>query len=222
MKKNHYIILLICLVVISIIVVCVKGFNVDLDYAENTSVTVEIGQQIDIKDIQNITEEIFGKDKAIIQPVEVYNDVVQITVKNINDEQLENLKTKINEKYNLEKEVADFRVVQNANTRLRDEISHYILPIMISFVIIHVYELIRFKKLGLLNVLYVAVLPVIVVQILLGCIYAICRIPIGAETAILPLLLYVLCEYKGIRDLTKKLEEKNNKKDKSEDPIRAD
>lgn len=223
MKKNHYIILLMCLVVIAVIIVCIKGFNVDLEYAENTSITIDIGQEFDVKDIRAITDEIFGKDKVIVAPVEVYKDVVQIKVKEVNDEQLESLKTKINEKYELEKEVSDFRVVQNANTRLRDIVSHYILPIIISFVIIHAYELIRFRKLGILNIIYIAIIPVVTAQILLACIYAISRIPVSSEATWISLFLYVLSEYKVIRSLAKKLEtELDKEKKESDDPIRAE
>lgn len=219
MKKNHYIILFSLIVVISIIIVCIKGFNVRLEYAENTSVTINIGKEFNVEDIKSIANEVFEKKEVIVQQVEVYKDVVQITVKDVSDEQLENLKTKINEKYELDRQVSDFRIEKKANTRLRDIVSHYILPVAISFVIIHVYELIRFRKLGNLDVIRITILPVIISQIALACVYAICRIPIGKEATILSMAIYCIAEYKGIKDLIKK-EESNKLKEKSDEPVR--
>lgn len=219
MKKNHYIILFSLIVVISIIIVCIKGFNVRLEYAENTSVTINIEKEFNVEDIKNIANEVFGKEKVIVQQVEVYKDVAQITVKDVSDEQLENLKTKINEKYELDRQVSDFRIEKKANTRLRDIVAHYILPVAISFVIIHVYELIRFRKLGKVNIICTTILPVIISQIALACVYAICRIPIGKEVPILSMAIYCIAEYKGIKDLIKK-EEINKLKKKSDEPVR--
>lgn len=219
MKKNHYIILFSLIVVISIIIVCIKGFNVRLEYAENTSVTINIGKEFNVEDIKSIANEVFEKKEVIVQQVEVYKDVVQITVKDVSDEQLENLKDKINEKYELDRQVSDFRVEKKANTRLKDIVAHYILPVAISFVIIHVYELIRFRKLGNLDVICITILPVIISQIALACVYAICRIPIGREAPILSMAIYCIAEYKGIKDLIKK-EETNKLKEKSDEPVR--
>ena len=57
--------------------------------------------------------------------------MVQITVKEASEGQINELNTKINEKYELENSIDDVEVVQNANVRLRTLIKPYILPISI-------------------------------------------------------------------------------------------
>ncbi len=203
MKRNVYI-ALICLVLIAVIIVCFKGFNIGLEYAENTCITVNVGKQFEKKDIQAITNEVFPKTKVIIQPVEVYKEAVQITVKDVSDEQLEALNTKINEKYELENEVSDIEVIKNTNVRLRDVIKHYIWPVVIASVIVLAYELLRFKKQGFKNVLCMAIVPVVLAQVLLTCVYAICRIPVNSYTCNVALILYILSEIFAYQLLFKK------------------
>ena len=100
-------------------------------------------------------------------------------------------------------------------------VSHYILPILISFIIILIYELIRFRKQGFGNVLYTAVAPVALAQVLLFCIYAVCRIPVGSEDTIVSLILYIASICIGIRNLVRKAEEKKTEKKDGDDPIRV-
>ena len=124
-------ILLICLLIAGIIVIAVKGFNVGLKYSENTQIAINIGKTFEINDIKQITSEVFKGQRVIIQKVELYEDMVQITVKEASEGQINELNTKINEKYELENSIDDVEVVQNANVRLRTLIKPYILPISI-------------------------------------------------------------------------------------------
>lgn len=211
MKRNIYI-ALICLVLIAVIIVCFKGFNVGLEYAENTSITVNLGKQFDKKDIRAITKEVFPNEKVIIQTVEIYKEAVQITVKDVSDEQLETLNTKINEKYELENEVSNIEVIKNTNTRLRDVIKHYVLPVIIASIAVLAYELLRFRKQGLKNILYIAIVPIVLAQVLLACVYAICRIPVNSYTCNVSLILYIISELFVYKKLLKgEISEKSKK-----------
>lgn len=211
MKKIAQIIL-ICLVLAGIIVIATLGFNVGVRYGENTQININIGKEFDSKDIRNIAKEVFGNQSVIVEYVEIYKDVVQITVKDATDEQIAELNNKINEKYELSNDLSnadDVLVARNANTRLRDLVMPYILPISISAAIIVIYEVIRFRKLGVWKVLYGAILAIIAPQAVLFSIYAITRIPVNRLTAAISIALYILSVFKGIEIFLEQKQEKN-------------
>ena len=211
MKKIAQIIL-ICLVLAGIIVIVTLGFNVGVRYGENTQININIGKEFDSKDIKNIAKEVFGNQSVIVEHVEIYKDVVQITVKDATDEQIKELNNKINEKYELSNDLSnpdDVLVARNANTRLRDLVMPYILPISISAAIIVIYEVIRFRKLGVWKVLYEAILAIIAPQAVLFSIYAIARIPVNRLTAAISIALYMLSVFKGIEIFLEQKQEKN-------------
>ena len=198
-------IVLIFLMLIVIIIIATLGFNVGKKYSENSQINIYIGKEVKKEDLESIAEEIFGKNKSIVQLVELYNDMAQITVKEVTDEQIEELNTKINEKYELENTIGEELIVtQNANARLRDLIYPYLLPIAISGIIIIIYNVIRFRKVGKLKVLYKTIMFLVVPQAILASIYAIFRIPITRMVSVLSIILYITSAFGSNFYLSKK------------------
>lgn len=184
-------ILLICLLIAGIIVIAIKGFNVGLKYSENTQIAINIGKTFEINDIKQITSEVFKGQRVIIQKVELYEDMVQITVKEASEEQINELNTKINEKYELENSIDDVEVVQNANVRLRTLIKPYILPISILSIVTILYAMIVYRKQGILYVLYTTAMAIVAPQAILSSLYAVTRIPINRLTSIIAVVVYI-------------------------------
>lgn len=184
-------ILLICLLIAGIIVIAVKGFNVGLKYSENTQIAINIGKTFEINDIKQITSEVFKGQRVIIQKVELYEDMVQITVKEASEEQINELNTKINEKYELENSIDDVEVVQNANVRLRTLIKPYILPISILSIVTILYAMIVYRRQGILYVLYTTAMAIVAPQAILSSLYAVTRIPINRLTSIIAVVVYI-------------------------------
>ena len=184
-------ILLICLLIAGIIVIAVKGFNVGLKYSENTQIAINIGKTFEINDIKQITSEVFKGQRVIIQKVELYEDMVQITVKEASEGQINELNTKINEKYELENSIDDVEVVQNANVILRTLIKPYILPISILSIVTILYAMIVYRKQGILYVLYTTAMAIVAPQAILSSLYAVTRIPINRLTSIIAVVVYI-------------------------------
>ena len=184
-------ILLICLLIAGIIVIAVKGFNVGLKYSENTQIAINIGKTFEINDIKQITSEVFKGQRVIIQKVELYEDMVKITVKEASEGQINELNTKINEKYELENSIDDVEVVQNANVRLRTLIKPYILPISILSIVTILYAMIVYRKQGILYVLYTTAMAIVAPQAILSSLYAVTRIPINRLTSIIAVVVYI-------------------------------
>lgn len=197
-------ILLICLMIAGIIVIATLGFKVGLKYSENTQINIAIEKDYNIKDIKAIAAEVFGNNKTTIQVVELYEDMVQITVKEASQEQIEEFNNKINEKYEIENTMEDIIVSYNANTKLRDLAKPYIAPIAISAVLVVAYEVVRFHKLGMWKILYKLAMSIIAPQAVLFSIYAVLRLPINRLTAIISLGIYIASICYGITTLLNK------------------
>lgn len=197
-------ILLICLMIAGIIVIATLGFKVGLKYSENTQINIAIEKDYNIKDIKAIAADVFGNNKITIQVVELYEDMIQITVKEASQEQIEEFNNKINEKYEIENAMEDIIVSYNANTKLRDLAKPYIAPIAISAVLVVAYEAVRFHKLGMWKILYKLAMSIIAPQAVLFSVYAVLRLPINRLTAIISLGIYIASICYGITTLLNK------------------
>lgn len=185
-------ILLICLIIAGTIVIATVGLNVGIKYSENTQISINIGKEFEVSDIKQITDEVFKKQTVLVQVIELYEDMVQITVEEATSEQIESLNTKINEKFEIENTISDIGVIQNANVRLRDIVKPYILPVSIVSIITILYTMIVYRKLGVWKVLYTMVMNIVASQAILISLYAVTRLPINRLTAIISIIVYIV------------------------------
>ena len=184
-------ILLICLIIVGVICAVTLNFNVGLKYSENTQIGINIGKEFEVKDVKNIAKEIFN-GPIMVQYIELYRDMVEITVKDATDEQISDLNNKINEKYEITNEIADIEVTRNAKIDFKSFIKPYIAPILITLAIIIVYAMIMFRKIGIFNVLYNLAINIVGSQALLFSIYAITRLPINRITPVIAIVVYII------------------------------
>lgn len=193
-EKNKKIlaIVIICLIILAgIIVTIVLGFNKELKYAQSQSINVYIEQQVDRNKIQDIANEILGRNN-MVEVVEIYEDLVTIRAKSISDEQKNNLVNKIKENYEFEQTAEETTIKNIPAARLIDMYKNYIIPFAISGVVVLIYMLIRYRKKGILNVLAKTIfIPVITMLVVLS-IIAITRIPVGRFIPVVVILVYVL------------------------------
>lgn len=218
-KSKQLKIILIALVIITgIVMIAVKGFNFDLKYQNAQRVELYLKTEFNISDIRQITDEVFGNQKVMIQKVEVFEDSVYIMTTSISDEQKNNLITKINEKYETELTTEDTTVEDIGHTRGRDIIKPYIIPFAIAVIVVLIYLGIRYYKLSIAKVIAKSIGIMALAQILLFSIIAITRIPIGRLTIPMVILVYLLTLF-GItnmfeKDLSKKKLEEDKDKSK--------
>ena len=216
-SKQLKIILIILVIIAGIVMIAVKGFNFDLKYQDTQRVELYLQTEFNISDIKEITDDVFGSQKVMIQKVEVFEDSVSITTTSISDEQKSNLITKINEKYGTELTAEDTQVENIAHTRGRDIIKPYIIPFIVAVVATLVYLGIRYYKLNLVKVVAKSIGILLLTQILLFCIMAITRIPIGRLTIPMVLLVYLVTLYA----MTNQFENNLNKKEIEEEKEKA-
>ena len=125
--------------------------------------------------------------------------MVSITVENISDEQLEQLNTKINEKYQLENTKESLLVTDVSNVKGRDLIKPYVWPTIISFFVIEIYlfvYLLIYKKSGrnvkIIKEMLIFFSITVIVQLLYFAIISITRLPINRITIPISILLYLI------------------------------
>lgn len=188
-KSKILCVILVIIFIAAIISTAIRGLNVSMEYAEGTSIVFDLGKQYDKKDIKQIAKEIWPKESIFVQKVEVYDESVLIKVSQVNDEQLDNLATKINEKYGLELKKEDFTILYNSNNKIRDIVKPYIIPLIIATALIVVYYSIRFK--GVKEILEF-LLSLVAVEGIIYSIYALAMLPINIITMPIVMIAYGL------------------------------
>lgn len=196
MKKLIYAIL-ICIIIAGIVVIATVGLKADIVYSKNVKIEIFLGKTFEMKDMKNIIEEVFPNERKLVQEIELFEDSVSITLAdNRTEEELntkvEELNTKINEKYDLDNKTEDITITHNPKVKLSSIIIPYISGLVISLIIILIYVSIRYKKLGVLNILSTYILSILGAEMLLLSIIAITRFPINRTVIPLGLLLLVV------------------------------
>ena len=192
-KKIFTIAIIILIIAAGIIVTAVFGFNKELKYSQTQYIDVYVGQEIDQSKIKNIANEVLGKNN-IVQTVEIYRDMATIRTKSISEEQKNDLVNKIKENYEFEQTSEDTTIKVAPETRIRDMYKQYVLPFIISAVIVLIYIVIRYYKVGILKVLSRTVCIPIIGELILLSVIAITRIPVGRFTPILVIVLGITTE----------------------------
>ena len=192
-KTNKILILLMILVIVAgILMIIFKGFNFDLKYQDTKQIEFGLDKQFSVSDIKAITDEVLNNEPVLIRKVEVYEDAVNITAREITDEQKANIITKVNEKFGTDLNADEIEIATVAHTKGRDIIRPYIAPFIIATIIILIYMMIKYYKLNSGKVLLKTIGIIILTQILLFSIMAIVRIPLGTLTIPLVLTIYML------------------------------
>ena len=146
--KNLIIYILICLIVIAGIAVWnAKGFNTELQFSSRKQIVLSNYTGIEISDIKSIVSEILGNTEYIIQPVETFGNSVSIVARDITEEQKTKIIEKFNEKYKTELKSDNIEIKSIPFTRIKDAINPFILPGIISLIIITLYGIYSFIKL---------------------------------------------------------------------------
>ena len=129
-KSTKILVILIALIlIVGAIMIGVKGLAFELKYQNGKQVEIDLGKEFDIKDMQAITNEVFGKQAVLIEQIEVYKDAANIITTDITEEQKANLVTKINEKYGTELSADNITIEEHSKIRGRDLIKPYIASV---------------------------------------------------------------------------------------------
>lgn len=192
-NKKILIITILIIIVAGIIFLAVKGFNKGIIYDSATRIECYIPSGYEKADIENITNETFSNKNVKVQDIEKLNQIVSIKIKDYSEEELENFKTKISEKYEIDKDKLEIYEIKIPTTRISTIVKPYVLPVSIVTVLSLVYIALRNikSKEAVKKVIKVALTLVLVAGIYFS-ILVIAQIPINEYTMPIALMLYVL------------------------------
>ena len=211
-KKQKIVMIIIALIIlVGTILTFTIGLNYDLRFQEAKKVVLYINKEFEVSDVRKIVKEIIPNQEIMIQKVDVYEDSISITAKEITEEQKQDLVNKINEKYSTELSADSIEIVTIPHTRGRDIVKPYVVPFVIATAITLVYIAIRYYKLGAIKTVLKTALISVLAQIVLLDVIAITRIPVGRLTIPMVITVYMLTLIGIITKLEKKLENKNKK-----------
>ncbi len=178
--KNKIIYVIVCIIIVAgAIVYFTKGFKFDMDYAKRDQIVLSNKTGFDISKIMEICKEIFENKEFKVQEVEIFKNSVQISSKEITEEEKGKIIEKINGEYSLDISPDNINVQNIEQTRIKDMVKPYILPVIISFSIILLYFLIKYRKIGVKNILSTGIILPIVSELVFYSILVILRIPFG-------------------------------------------
>lgn len=217
MKNKKIILYIICIVIIiaGLIVTKIKGVNYSLEYQKGKNIEIYFDDQTEKSEIEEIASEVF--DEVLVKDIERYSDAFSLKVKDVDDEQKINLVSKINEKYSLEWTNDNLNITDEPKISGIDFIRNYIRPTIISLIIIVVYMLLRYMKIGSVKKTIIAVIDTTLITGAYFGIVLISRMPIVNDytiplgLAIALITIFIIC-YKNEIELEKFKEEQKTKK----------
>ena len=214
--RSKILCILICLIIIIAGIVTWKsnGFNLELQYSNRNQISISNNKGINKSDVEQIATEVLGETRHFVQEIETFGNAISIIADEITDEQKDKIIEKFNEKYDTKIKAKDIQVVSIPFTRVKDVIRPYVMPGIITVVIVSLYFLIRFKGLGWKKILLNTVIIPIIAELILYSVIAITRIPFGRVAIDCGIGLYVII----IAILTNIFEnqKENNKEDKKD------
>ena len=192
MKNKLLYIILIIVIIVGVIVYKVKGVNKELNYSNRQEFEISAASTFDVSKVEEIVKSVITNRKIKIQKVERFENALEITSAEISEEEKENIINKINEEYNENISNEDVKIISVTATRIIDIIKPYILPIIIAMVIVLLYFVILYNKIGITEVLTKGIILPILVELSYYAIIAITRIPFGRITNSIALGIFIL------------------------------
>ena len=195
MKKIVYAIL-ICIIIAGIVVIATVGLKADIIYSKNVELDVYVGKTFERKDIENIVNEVFPNERVIINEIEMFGDMFSVTLADTRTEdelnsKVEELVTKVNDKYDTDLENDDIAIRHNPKAKLSSIILPYAVTIGISMALILIYVGIRYRKLGVVRTILTYIVSILAVEMVYLSILAIIRYPINRIVIPIGLVLLV-------------------------------
>lgn len=191
-KKNKIIYAIAFLIIIAgCIVFFTKGFVFDMKYAKRDQIVLSNKTGFDTSKIKEISQDVLSGKEIEVREVEYFKNIVAISSREITEEEKGKIIEKVNQEYGLDISTDNVKIQNIEQTRIKDMLKPYILPIIITFALSLLYFLIRYRKLGVKEIFKEGILPILV-ELEFFSIIAITRIPFGDITIAIALALYAV------------------------------
>ncbi len=99
LNKKFVLLGLILLIIAGAVVVVLKGFNLPILYQKHEAINFKIGNNIDMKKLDDICKDVFGDKDYNLKELEVFGDSATISAQSFTDEEKSSLVEKINAEF---------------------------------------------------------------------------------------------------------------------------
>ena len=195
MKQRNIKIIVIAIealvILAGIVIINIMGFNKELRFSQSERIDVYIENEADKAKVKSIVNEVLGNQNNMVQTVEIYQDMVTIRAKEITDDQKNDIVNKLKENYEFEQTAEDTTIKTVPATKIVDMYKKYIVPFVVSGVLVLIYMAIRYYKKGIWKVLARTICMPVLAELFLLAVIAIARIPLGRFTPVLVIGMYI-------------------------------
>lgn len=195
MKQRNIKIIVIAIealvILAGIVIINIMGFNKELRFSQGERIDVYIENEADKAKVKSIVNEVLGNQNNMVQTVEIYQDMVTIRAKEITDDQKNDIVNKLKENYEFEQTAEDTTIKTVPATKIVDMYKKYIVPFVVSGVLVLIYMAIRYYKKGIWKVLARTICMPVLAELFLLAVIAITRIPLGRFTPVLVIGMYI-------------------------------
>lgn len=193
-KKNKITLLvLIILIIAGTIILGISGFEKSPDLKAGTKIEVYIPQGYEKQDVIDIAKQSFGEDYLAFEEVEKLNQIAGIKVNNYTEEQLNDFKSKISEKYGIDEKELEVYEIPMPNVRVSTLVTPYVFPVTLVTILSLIYVL--FRNLKSENKWRIILRIVLTLAIVLGSYFSLILIfslPFGNYTMPIALAIYII------------------------------
>lgn len=192
MKNKAIYVFLIILIIAGAIVYTVKGLNKELNYSNRQQFEISAASTFDVSKVETIAKEVLSNRNVKVQKVERFNNALEIISTEISEDEKQNIINKVNEEYNETISNDDISIISVPETRVKDILMPYILPIIITLTAVLLYFVLVYSKLGLKSVIFKGIAVPVLILLSYYSIIVILRIPFGRITNCIAVALYLL------------------------------
>ena len=195
MKQRNIKIIVIAIealvILAGIVIINIMGFNKELRFSQSERIDVYIENEADKAKVKSIVNEVLGDQNNMVQTVEIYQDMVTIRAKEITDDQKNDIVNKLKENYEFKQTAEETTIKTVPATKIVDMYKKYIVPFVVSGVLVLIYMAIRYYKKGIWKVLARTICMPVLAELFLLAVIAIVRIPLGRFTPVLVIAMYI-------------------------------
>ncbi len=177
--KNRWIFIAVsvALVLVGIVFIVIGGFNLDIDFAGGTSITMDVGQPVDKTEVAGLFENALGFPASAVQ-VNVENpNEFTIKTRDLNSTQTDQVLTNMVNHYGLAEDFSDFSVNSFTPSYGQKLAGEALIAVGIAVVLMLVYITIRFEFLSGISAIIALVHDVLIMI----SVYAVFRVPVNAS-----------------------------------------
>ena len=183
--------IVVAIIISGIVITILYGLNKDISYQKSRKIEVNIPKGYEKEDISQIANEVFSNKDIQIQDMEKTNQVVSIRIKEYTSDELNNFKTKILEKYDVDQDDLSVYEIEVPETKISTLVTPYIFSVGLVTVLSIVYLALRNIKSNAGKKVLTLIISLIMVLGLYFSIIAITRIPVSEYTMPIALTVYV-------------------------------